>query len=131
MFTQKNEVGKVISLSDFKGKVVLIEFWASWCGPCRSENPNLVKQYQTYNSKGFEILSVSLDEVKENWLNAIEQDKLEWTHVSDLKGWNNEVGRLYGVRGVPASFLVDGDGKIIASGLRSEPLNEKLAQLFK
>lgn len=131
IFTQQNEVGKAISLADFKGKVVLVEFWASWCGPCRSENPNLVKQYKTYNDKGFEIISVSLDEVKESWLKAIEQDQLEWTHVSDLKGWNNEVGRLYGVRAVPASFLVDADGKIIANGLRGEPLNEKLAQLFK
>lgn len=131
IFTQQNEIGKAVSLADFKGKVVLVEFWASWCGPCRSENPNLVKQYQTYNSKGFEIISVSLDEVKESWLKAIEQDQLEWTHVSDLKGWNNAVGRLYGVRAVPASFLVDADGKIIANGLRGEPLNEKLAQLFK
>ena len=131
IFTQQNEVGKAISLADFKGKVVLVEFWASWCGPCRSENPNLVKQYKSYNDKGFEIISVSLDEVKENWLKAIEQDQLEWTHVSDLKGWNNEVGRLYGVRAVPASFLVDADGKIIANGLRGEPLNEKLAEIFK
>lgn len=131
LFTQNNEVGKPVSLASFKGKVVLVEFWASWCGPCREENPNLVKQYKTYHDKGFEIVSVSLDHVKQNWLEAIEKDALEWTHVSDLKGWNNEVGRLYGVRAVPASFLVDADGKIIANGLRGEPLNAKLAEIFK
>ncbi|WAC39005.1 redoxin domain-containing protein [Pedobacter sp. SL55] len=131
LFTQQNEVGKPVSLADFKGKVVLVEFWASWCGPCRSENPNLVKQYKTYHDKGFEIISVSLDHVKTAWLEAIEKDGLEWTHVSDLKGWNNEVGRLYGVRAVPASFLVDAQGKIIGNGLRGEPLNEKLAEIFK
>jgi len=131
LFSQNNEVGKPVSLTSFKGKVVLVEFWASWCGPCREENPNLVKQYKTYHDKGFEIISVSLDHVKQNWLEAIEKDGLEWTHVSDLKGWNNEVGRLYGVRAVPASFLVDADGKIIANGLRGEPLNEKLAEIFK
>ncbi|MDQ8004897.1 MAG: TlpA disulfide reductase family protein [Pedobacter sp.] len=131
LFTQNNEVGKPVSLASFKGKVVLVEFWASWCGPCREENPNLVKQYKTYHDKGFEIISVSLDHVKQSWLEAIEKDGLEWAHVSDLKGWNNEVGRLYGVRAVPASFLVDAEGKIIANGLRGEPLNAKLAEIFK
>jgi len=129
-FTQNNVVGKPVSLASFKGKVVLVEFWASWCSPCRAENPNLVKQYQTYKDKGFEIISVSLDHVKENWLEAIEKDGLDWIHVSDLKGWNNEVGRLYGVRAVPASFLVDAQGKIIGNGLRGEPLNKKLAEIF-
>lgn len=130
LFTQNNAVGKPVALADFKGKVVLVEFWASWCSPCRAENPNLVKQYQTYKDKGFEIISVSLDNVKERWLEAIEKDGLAWTHVSDLKGWNNEVGRLYGVRAVPASFLVDAQGKIIGNGLRGEPLNKKLAEIF-
>ena len=130
LFTQNNAVGKPVVLPDFKGKVVLVEFWASWCSPCRAENPNLVKQYQTYKDKGFDIISVSLDNVKERWLEAIEKDGLAWTHVSDLKGWNNEVGRLYGVRAVPASFLVDAQGKIIGNGLRGEPLNKKLAEIF-
>ena len=130
LFTQNNVVGKPVTLASLKGKVVLVEFWASWCGPCRSENPNLVKQYNTYKDKGFEIISVSLDNVKERWLEAIEKDGLDWIHVSDLKGWNNEVGRLYGVRAVPASFLVDAQGKIIGNGLRGEPLNKKLAEIF-
>ena len=130
LFTQNNVVGKPVTFASLKGKVVLVEFWASWCGPCRAENPNLVKQYNTYKGKGFEIISVSLDNVKERWLEAIEKDGLDWIHVSDLKGWNNEVGRLYGVRAVPASFLVDAQGKIIGNGLRGEPLNKKLAEIF-
>lgn len=129
-FTQNDVIGKPVSLESLKGKVVLVEFWASWCSPCRAENPNLVKEYNKYKDKGFQILSVSLDNVKENWLKAIEADGLPWLHVSDLKGWNNEVGRLYGVRAVPASFLLDKDGKIIANGLRGEPLNKKLAEIF-
>ena len=130
LFTQNNVVGKPVALNSLKGKVVLIDFWASWCSPCRAENPNLVKQYNAYKDKGFEIISVSLDNVKERWLDAIEKDKLDWVHVSDLKGWNNDVGRLYGVRAVPASFLIDAQGKIIGNGLRGEALNKKLAEIF-
>ena len=130
LFTQKDVADKDVSLASFKGKLVLVEFWASWCSPCRAENPNLVKQYNTYKDKGFEILSVSLDSDKKSWLAAIEKDGLPWTHVSDLKGWNNEVGRLYGVRAVPASFLVGKDGKIVGAGLRGDALNKKLAEIL-
>lgn len=129
-FTQNDVNGKPVSLADFKGKVVLVEFWASWCVPCRAENPNLVEQYKKYKDKGFEILSVSLDNSKAAWLAAIEKDGLPWAQVSDLKGWNNAVGRLYGVRAVPQSFLVDRDGKVIGNTLRGETLNKKLAELM-
>ncbi|MFL5746759.1 MAG: redoxin domain-containing protein [Niastella sp.] len=129
-FTQSTPDGKQVKLADYKGKYVLIEFWASWCGPCRAENPNLLKQYKMYNSKGFDILSVSLDKEKEPWLKAVEHDALPWTQVSDLKGWSNEVAVLYGIRAVPASFLLDPTGKIVATGLRGETLNQKLESLF-
>jgi len=130
VFTQNDVNGKPLSLAGLKGKVVLIDFWASWCHPCRAENPNLKEQYKLYKDRGFEILSVSLDSEKKNWLHAIEQDGLPWLHVSDLKGWNNQVGRLYGVRAVPACFLVDAGGKIIANDVRGETLNQKLAEIF-
>ena len=130
-FTQNNVEGKPISLASLKGKYVLVEFWASWCTPCRAGNPNLVKQYELYKNKGFEIISVSLDNVKDRWVDAIKKDGLPWLQVSDLKGWNNAVGRLYGVRAVPQSFLLDTDGKVIGITLRDETLNAKLAELFK
>ncbi|HEX8020144.1 TlpA disulfide reductase family protein [Mucilaginibacter sp.] len=130
VFTQNDVNGKPVSLSDLKGKYVLVEFWASWCAPCRAGNPNLRKQYELYKDKGFEIISVSLDNVKEKWVDAIAKDGLPWIQVSDLKGWNNAVGRLYGVRAVPQSFLLDKDGKIIGNTLRDESLNAKLAKLF-
>ncbi|MDT3405311.1 TlpA disulfide reductase family protein [Mucilaginibacter terrae] len=129
-FTQNNVEGKPVSLSSLKGKYVLIEFWASWCAPCRAGNPNLVKQYELYKDKGFEIISVSLDNVKDRWIDAIKKDGLPWLQVSDLKGWNNAVGRLYGVRAVPQSFLLDKEGKVIGNTLRDETLNAKLAELF-
>ena len=129
-FTLNDVSGKPVSLSDLKGKLVLVEFWASWCGPCRAENPNLVKQYKLYKEKGFEVLAVSLDSDKAKWADAIAKDGLPWLHVSDLKGWNNAVGRLYGVRGVPASFLVSKEGKIIGLDLRGEALNAKLAEIY-
>ncbi len=130
LFTQNNVDGKPVSLASLKGKVVLVDFWASWCHPCRGENPNLKKQYALYKDKGFEILSVSLDSEKKNWVQAIAQDGMPWLHVSDLKGWNNEVGRLYGVRAVPACFLIDQNGKIIANDVRGETLNKKLVEIF-
>lgn len=129
-FTQTTPDGKAVTLSSYKGKYVLVEFWASWCGPCRAENPNLLSQYKLYNSKGFDILSVSLDNNKDYWLKAVEKDALPWTQVSDLKGWNNEVAVLYGIRAVPASFLIDPAGKIVATGLRGETLNKRLETLF-
>jgi len=129
-FTQQSVDGKPVQLTDFRGRYVLLEFWASWCGPCRAENPNLVKQYQLYKDKGFDVLGISLDSNKELWKQAIEKDGLPWTHVSDLNGWKNAVAEMYGIRAVPASFLVDPSGKIIAQGLRGESLNKKLEELF-
>lgn len=131
-FTQNDPEGNPVSLSDFAGKYVLLDFWASWCGPCRQENPNLVKAYAAYKDKGFDILGVSLDnsDGKEAWIKAIEKDGLTWTQVSDLKSWNNEVARFYGVRAVPQSYLIDPQGVIIAQNLRGDALEEKLAEIF-
>ena len=131
-FTQNDPDGNPVSLSDFQGKYVLIDFWASWCGPCRQENPNLVKAYAAYKDKGFEILGVSLDnkDGREAWLKAIEKDGLTWTQVSDLNSWNNEVARMYGVRAVPQSYLINPEGVIVAENLRGDLLEEKLAEIF-
>ena len=122
--------GKTIKLSDYKGKIVLVDFWASWCGPCRQENPNVVKAYNQYKDKGFTILGVSLDQKKEPWLKAIEKDQLTWSHVSDLKYWQNEVAVQYGINSIPASYLLDPNGKIIGKNLRGEALAKKLAELM-
>ena len=132
-FSQNSPDGKPIKLSDFRGTYLLIDFWASWCGPCRAENPNVVKAYAAYHPKGFEILGVSLDNEKgkENWLKAIEKDELTWPQVSDLKYWENEVAKQYGVRAIPQNFLLDKDGKIVAKNLRGKALEEKLAEIFK
>ncbi|HLW06625.1 MAG TPA: TlpA disulfide reductase family protein, partial [Marinilabiliaceae bacterium] len=131
-FTQNDPDGNPVSLSDFQGKYVLLDFWVSWCGPCRQENPNLVKAYAAYKDKGFEILGVSLDnkDGKEAWVKAIEKDGLTWTQVSDLNSWNNEVARSYGVRAVPQSYLIDPQGVIVAQNLRGEALEETLAEIF-
>jgi peroxiredoxin len=130
-FTQTTPDGKKVSLSDFKGKYVLVDFWASWCRPCRMENPNVVAAYNQFKDKGFTVLGVSMDSNRGPWLQAIEQDQLTWTHVSDLKGWGNEVGKLYNVTGIPQNFLIDRDGKIIAKDLRGAALDEKLAEVLK
>jgi peroxiredoxin len=129
-FVMNDVDGKPVKLSSYKGKYVLLEFWASWCGPCRAENPNLREQYKKYNAKGFNILGVSLDSKAEPWKKAIEKDELPWVHISDLKGWQNQAAVQYGVRAVPANFLIGPDGKIIARDLRAETLNAKLEELF-
>ncbi|MEI7423773.1 MAG: TlpA disulfide reductase family protein [Prolixibacteraceae bacterium] len=131
-FTQNDPDGKPISLSNFRGKYLLIDFWASWCAPCRAENPNVVKAYAKYHEKGFEILGVSLDNEKgrDNWLNAIKKDGLAWTQVSDLKYWNNEVARKYGISSIPQNFLLDPTGKIVGKNLRGEALSKKLEEIF-
>jgi thiol-disulfide isomerase/thioredoxin len=130
-FTQKTPEGEDMSLSDLRGKVVLIDFWASWCGPCRRENPNVVRMYEQYKDKGFEIIGVSLDNNKDKWLAAIEKDGLGWHHVSDLKGWKNEVANLYGVRSIPHTILLDKEGRIMARNLRGVMLEDKLKAVFE
>lgn len=130
-FSQNNPEGKLVKLADFRGKYVLIDFWASWCRPCRAENPNVVTAYNKFKDKGFTVLGVSMDSNREPWLNAIQQDNLTWTHVSDLKGWGNEVGKLYGVTGIPQNYLIDKDGKIVAKDLRGPALEEKLSEILK
>jgi len=129
-FTLNTPDDKPFQLSSLKGKIVLVDFWAAWCAPCRQENPNVVKLYQQYHSKGFEILGVSLDKNKEDWVKAIKDDKLDWIQVSDLKYWDSEVAKLYMVSAIPQSFLLDQEGKIIAKGLRGADLANKLAELF-
>lgn len=131
-FSVKDIDGKTVSLSDFTGKgYLLIDFWASWCGPCRKENPNVVEAYNKYHDKGFDILAISLDKTKEAWLRGIEQDGLKYHHVSELQYWNSDIARLYGIRSIPSNLLIDKEGKIIAKNLRGEELHEILSQLLK
>ena len=125
-FEAVDQNGNLKKLSALKGKVILLEFWASWCGPCRQENPNLVKTYEKFNPKGFEIFAVSLDQDKESWLKAIEKDSLNWEHVSDLKGQRNEASLIYGINGIPDNFLIAENGEIIGRNLRGDVLNQKL-----
>lgn len=131
-FTQADTAGNPVSLSSFRGQYVLVDFWASWCGPCRGENPNVVKAFNQYRDRGFTVLGVSLDRpgAKQKWLAAIHKDGLTWTHVSDLKFWDNAVAKLYGIRAIPQNFLIDAQGKIIGRNLRGEALLQKLSQVF-
>ncbi len=135
---EQSVVGKELKLSSLEGKIVLIDFWASWCGPCRSENPAVVATFEKFKDKkfkngdGFTVFSVSLDKNKAAWEQAIEADKLSWEyHVSDLKGWHAKYAAVYGVRGIPASFLIDGNGVIVAKNLRGPALENALEQLLK
>lgn len=130
-FGQETPDGKILKLSDLRGKYVLIDFWASWCGPCRRENPNVVRMYERYKEKGFEILGVSLDQNKDAWLNAITADGLKWLQVSDLKGWANAVAKNYEVNSIPKTILVDPKGVIVAKDLRGPSLENMLSQIFK
>lgn len=131
-FTQTDVDDKPVKLSDFKGKYVLLDFWASWCGPCRAENPNVVKAFNKYKDRNFTVLGVSLDQPgkKGAWLDAIKKDGLPWTQVSDLKFWNNAVAKLYGITSIPRNFLIDPTGKIVAKNLRGEALEKKLEELL-
>jgi thiol-disulfide isomerase/thioredoxin len=130
-FAQADTSGNMISLKSFRGKYVLVDFWASWCGPCRMENPNVVEAFNKYKDKNFTVLGISLDRSKDPWLQAIYQDGLAWTHVSDLKFWSNDVARMYKISSIPQNLLLDPEGKIIAKNLRGEELQNKLKELFQ
>jgi peroxiredoxin len=130
-FTQTDTEGKAVSISSFRGRYVLVDFWASWCRPCRMENPNVVAAYNKYKDKKFTVLGVSLDQAKEAWINAIKMDNLAWNHVSDLKGWGNAVAAQFQVRSIPQNFLLDPQGRIIAKNLRGPVLEKKLDALLK
>jgi len=129
-FTLPDPEGNPFTLSSLKGQYVLIDFWASWCPPCRAENPNVVVAYNQYKDKGFTVLGVSLDREKQDWLDGIAQDQLTWHHVSDLKFWDSAPAALYGIRAIPSNLLIDREGVIIAKNLREEALQEKLAEIF-
>lgn len=130
-FTMNDTEGKPVSLSQYKGQYVLVDFWASWCGPCRGENPNVVAAYKKYKNKNFTVLGVSLDEDKDAWMNAIQKDGLTWRHISDLKGWQSAVVPVYGIEGIPYNVLLDPEGKILATELRDKDLDAFLSKTLK
>ncbi|WP_198139821.1 TlpA disulfide reductase family protein [Pedobacter sp. BAL39] len=130
-FSQPDSSGNLVSLSSFKGKYVLIDFWASWCGPCRAESPSLVKAFNAYKDRGFTIFGVSLDKNKKSWLKAIQVDKLYWTQVSDLKYWDNDIAKKFDIRFIPQNILLDPTGKVIARNLKGEELDQTLGKIFK
>jgi len=130
-FTMNDTEGKPVSLSQYKGQYVLVDFWASWCGPCRGENPNVVAAYKKYKNKNFTVLGVSLDEDKDAWVKAIQKDGLTWKHISDLKGWQSAVVPVYGIEGIPYNVLLDPEGKILATELRDKELDAFLSKTLK
>jgi len=130
-FTQNDTIGKPVQFASFKGKYVLVDFWASWCGPCRGENPNVLKVYNEYKDKNFTVVGISLDDKADRWEKAIKEDNMPWTQLSDLKGWKNELAQYYGIQAIPSNLLVDPEGKIVAKDLRGEALHSKLAELLK
>lgn len=130
-FEQNDVDGKPVNIKSFRGKYVLIDFWASWCGPCRGENPNVVSAFKKYSSKNFTVLGISLDKSKDPWIQAINNDGLTWTHVSDLKGWTNAVAQKFGINSIPQNFLIDPNGVIIGKNLRGPDLEAKLESVLK
>lgn len=130
-FSQADPTGNMVKFSSYRGKYVLVDFWASWCRPCRQENPNVVANYTKFKDKNFTVLGVSLDNKKDPWIDAIKADGLEWGHVSDLQGWTNTVAQQFGITSIPQNFLIDPDGKIIAKNLRGPALERKLEMLLK
>jgi peroxiredoxin len=130
-FTLPDVNGNPVSLNSLKGKYVLVDFWASWCRPCRMENPNVVAAFRKFKNKSFTVLGVSLDKEKESWIQAIQEDQLTWQHVSDLKFWDSMVVPLYGIEGIPFNVLIDPNGIVIAKDLRGPALEQQLAQVLK
>jgi peroxiredoxin len=130
-FTQNDLNGKPVKFSDFKGKYLFVDFWASWCGPCRAENPNVLKAYNQFKGKNFEVLGVSLDSDGAKWKEAVEKDGMPWKQISDLKGYNNEISEYYGIQAIPSSFLLDTNGVIIAKDLRGTALHTKLSEILQ